>query len=317
MSQRICYIGAGNFSNAFIYPQLAQHDVELAAVCDLIEEKAQAAAAKFGFQNVYTDFEKMCDEQEPDAVFCIGGPQVHYEVGIKIIERGLPLYVQKPPAGTAELTGQMAALAEQNNTVCHVGFNMRSSGAIMMTKDFMAGADFGDPTLMIYRYGLVSGRNWQHAIYDQHCHAADTILYLLGEVESVHVEPLLQEGARGYVAAMRMESGALATLNTTSEQDIRDEFVYFEVTGRNQHYVTSHDGDLRYHRLDGADICLRAGTYYPGRLLEHFGYVEDVRNFLAAARGEEPDRCPVADTIETMALVEEIYRQCRGKGGPE
>jgi len=127
----------------------------------------------------------------------------------------------------------------------------------------------------------------------------------------------VQEGVRGYVAAMRMKNGAVATLNTTSEQDMRDEFIYFELTGHNQHYVISHDGDLRYHRPDGDDVCLRAGTYYPGRLLGHFGYVEDVRNFLAAARGEEPDRCPVADTIKTMELVEEIYNQCRQRGGVE
>ena len=40
---RIGYIGAGNFTNHFIYPQLHRHPVELVAVCDLIEEKAKRA----------------------------------------------------------------------------------------------------------------------------------------------------------------------------------------------------------------------------------------------------------------------------------
>ena len=314
---KICYIGAGNFSNTFIYPQLARHGVELAAVCDLVEEKAQAAAAMYGFEQVYTDFEKMLDEQQPDAVFCIGAKNMHYTVGMKVIERGFPVYVQKPPAATTEQTREMAAMAEAKNTVCHVGFNMRSSGAVAMTKKLLEGDEFGAPTLMIYRYGLFMGETWWAGIHDQHCHAIDAMLYLLGDVASVHVEPMLEEGARGYVAVMVMESGAVASLNTTSEQDMRDEFVYFEVTGREQHCVISHDGDLRYHRPDGSDICLRAGTYFPSRLLEHFGYVDDVTNFLAAARREEADRCPVGDTIRTMELVEEIYRQCRERGAPE
>jgi myo-inositol 2-dehydrogenase / D-chiro-inositol 1-dehydrogenase len=314
---KICYIGAGNFSNTFIYPQLARHEVELAAVCDLVEEKAQAAAAMYGFARVYTDFEKMLDEQQPDAVFCIGAKNMHYTVGIQVIERGFPVYVQKPPAATVEQTREMAALAEAKKTVCHVGFNMRSSGAVAMTKKLLEGDEFGAPTLLICRYGLFAGKTWWAGIHDQHCHAIDAVLYLLGGVESVHVEPLPAEGVRGYVAAMVMENGAVATLNTTSEQDIRDEFFYFEVTGRGQHCVISHDGDLRYHRPEGDDLCLRAGTYFPSRLLDHFGYVSDVANFLAAARGEEADRCPVGDTIGTMELVDEIYRQCRERGGPE
>jgi predicted dehydrogenase len=38
---RIGYIGAGNFTNHFISPQLHRHSVELVAVRDLIEEKAK------------------------------------------------------------------------------------------------------------------------------------------------------------------------------------------------------------------------------------------------------------------------------------
>ncbi len=316
MSLRICYIGAGNFSNTFMFPQLREHDVELAGICDLQADKAEAAVRQYGFRGAYSDFAAMLDAERPDAVFCVGGGPVHYAVGMQVLEMGYHLYTQKPPTPTAEQTREMADMARKQNVVCHVGFNLRSSGAVQMTKRLIESGELGDPTLMIYRYGLVSGRTWQDAIIDQHAHAADTVRYLMGEVASAHVEPVLRDGARGYVASLRMESGAMVALCTTSEQDIRDEFIYFEVTGRDRHYVISHDGDLRYHRPDGADECLRAGTYYPGRLREYLGYVEDVRNFLAAVRGEEADRCPVADTTSTMALLSEIYQQCRQKGAP-
>ncbi len=318
MSQRICYIGAGNFSGAFIHPQLADHGVELTGICDLVEERARGAADKWGFQHVYTDFTRMLDEQQPDAVFCVGGPKVHYEVGMQVIDRGLPLYVQKSPAPTPEMAREMAELSQERGSVCHVGFNLRSCPAVQMTKDAIASPEFGDPTLMVFRYGLVSGATWKDAVYDQHCHAADTIRYLLGEVGTLHVETLsAPDGARGYIAVMCMQSGAVVSLNTTSEQDLRGEFIYFEVTGRKQHYVVSHDGDAVYHRPDGHDLCLGAGTYYPGRMIHHLGYFEDVRNFLAAAAGSEADRCPVGDTVKTMELVEEIYTQCRQRGAPE
>jgi len=318
MSQRICYIGAGSFSGNFIHPQLADHGVELAAICDLVEQRARLAADKWGFQHVYTDFNTMLDEQQPDAVFCIGGPKVHYEIGMQVIERGLPLYVQKSPAPTQDMAREMAELSEKRGSVCHVGFNLRSCPAVQLAKQAIGSPEFGDPTLLIYRYGLVSGATWKDAIYDQHCHAADTIRYLVGEVATLYAETLATtDDARGYVVAMRMENGAVVSLNTTSEQDMRGDFIYFEVTGRKQHYVVSHDGDAVYHRLEGPDLCVTAGTYNPKRLLHHLGYFEDVRNFLAAAAGTERDRCPVGDTIKTMELVEQIYTQCRQRGAPE
>lgn len=314
MSQRICYIGAGNFSSIFVHPQLDQHDIELAAICDIVEEKARTAAARFGFKRVYTDFEKMLDEQQPDAVFCVGSKNMHYLVGMRVLERSLPLYVQKPPADAVEQVREMAQTAARHGTVCHVGFNLRSAPAVQFTRRLLESDEFGAPTLLIFRYGLFSSSDWEYGIRDQHSHAVDTMYYLLGRFEDLHVQPLLQEGVRGYVATMRTPNGAVATLNTVSEQDMRHEFIYFELTGRGGHYVTSHDGDLYYHRPDGENVCIRAGTYYPNRLLDHLGYVEDVRNFLAAARGEELDRCPVADTITTMELLAEIYRQCRERG---
>lgn len=317
MALRIGYIGAGNFSSQFIHPQLSRHDVVPVAICDLVEEKARKAAAKWGFQSVYTDFRRMCDEEDLDAVFCVGGAQVHYEVGSEVMRRGLHLYVQKSPAPDSQKTREMAEIAAEENVICHVGFNFRSSPAVQMTKEFMAREEFGQPTLMIYRYGLVSGATWQKAIYDQHCHAVDTIRYLMGECEDVNVTPVLQEDVRGYVAAMQIEGGAVASLNTTSEMDLRDEFAYFEVTGRKKHSIISHGGDLRYHRANGYDVCLQAGTYNHDRLREHFGYIADVANFLAAVAGEETDRSPIADAVGTMELCEEIYRQCRERGAPE
>jgi myo-inositol 2-dehydrogenase/D-chiro-inositol 1-dehydrogenase len=318
MSQRICYIGAGNFSSAFIHPQLADHGVELAAICDLDGVKAQRAAAKWGFEQVYTDFNTMLDEQQPDAIFCVGGPKVHYEVGMQVIDRGLPLYVQKSPAPTPAMAREMAQLAEERGSVCHVGFNLRSCPAVRLAKEAVSSPEFGAPSLMIFRYGLVSGSTWKDAVYDQHCHAADVIRHLLGEVETLYVETLgTVQDARGYVAAMRMKNGAVVTLNTTSEQDLRGEFIYFEVTGRQQHYVVSHDGDAVYHRPEGHDVCVSAGTYNPKRLIHHLGYFDDVRNFLAAAAGDEEDRCPVGDTIQTMELVAEIYLRCLQRGAPE
>lgn len=317
MTLRIGYIGAGGFSSRFIHPQLSRHDVELAAICDLDRQRARNAAVCHGFERVYTDFHEMLSGEEPDAVFCVGPQAMQYEVGLQVLRAGFPLYVQKPAAISSERTREMAEAAQQAGVVCHCGFNLRSAPSVRRTAEAMASDQFGRPSLAIFRYGLMSRPNWCDAILDQHVHAIDTMLHLLGDWRKVQVTAILQDGTRGYVAAVAMESGCAASLNTTHEMDASDEFIYFEITGRGGHTVFSHDGDLRYHRPDADDVLMRRGTWNQQRLIDWWGYFEDVASFLAAVRGEAEDICPVADTIRTMQLAEEIARLCYEGGAPQ
>lgn len=311
---RICYVGAGGFSNAFIYPQLHRHGVELAAVCDLDIAKAHQAAGKWGFRRVYTDFERMCEVEQPDALFCVGPPAMQHAVGLRLLEYGLPVYVQKPAAPTAAQVREMAEVAERTGALCHVGFNLRSAPSALRVREIIASEEFGGPTLMVFRYGLMANPVWHKAIADQHIHAIDLIVYLLGDWKSVAVVPLFDNSARGYVAAIAMASGVPVALCTASEQDAGFEFLYYEITGHGGQQLYSHDGDLLYHRREGDDLCLSMGSWNPQRLIDWWGYFEDVRNFLAAARGEEADRCPVGGTVRAMELGEEIARQCYAAG---
>jgi len=313
---RLAYIGAGNFSNSFMYPQLRSHPVELAAVCDLAADKAQRAAAQYGFQRVYTDFRRMLDEVQPEAVICVGGPQVHYEVGRQVLAAGFPLYVQKSPAPSAAQTQELADIAAAKRLVCHVGFNIRQSHAVRQARALVGGDDFGPLTLAVVRYGLVSGPTLESAVMDQHCHAYDTLRRLGGEVDNVEVRVADVPGKRAYVVAARLANGAVATLNFTSEQPWLQEFFAFELTGAGGHVLYSHDFDLLYRQPDAPEQHWRRGAYTGDRIadLRWMGYVPDVANFLAAVRGTEPDESPVADAVGTMKLCEEVYRQLQQQG---
>lgn len=313
---KISYIGAGGFSSRFIHPQLGRHDVHLAAICDLDEQRARHAAACHGFERVYTDFREMLDREQPDAVFCVGPQAMQYEIGLQVLRAGFPLYVQKPAAISSKQTREMARVAGTAGVVCHCGFNLRSAPAIRRIRQAIASAEFGVPTLAIVRYGLMSREVWREAILDQHVHAIDAMLHLLGDWRSAQVTPILQEDTRGYVAAVSMRSGCAASLNTTHEMDPTDEFIYLEITGRDGHTVFSHDGDLRYHRPGGDDVLMRRGTWNQQRLIDWWGYFDDVAGFLASVRGDEESICPVADTVRTMELGEEIARLCHEGGAP-
>jgi predicted dehydrogenase len=315
---RLAYIGAGGFTNLYMYPQLKFHDLDLVAVCDLQSDRADLAARQYGFAAVYTDFTRMLDEQQPDAVICVGGPRVHYEVGAEVLRRGFPLYVQKSPAPSAAATAEMAALAHQAGVVCHVGFNIRSSLAGLNATRLIASPEFGAPALIMVRYGLVFGQTLRDAVMDQHCHAWDTLRYLGGGVSEMVVRRSRVPGDRGYVAALQMTNGAVGAIAFTSAQVPGKEFFYFEVSGTGSHFLTCHDFDLVHRTPAGPDETFVTGNFGGGSAEHHWlGYVGDVANFLAAVRGDEPDRAPIADAIPTMELCEEAYRQLREQGADE
>lgn len=317
MSLRVCYIGAGGFTNACMYPQLHLHGLELAAVCDLDEGKARLAQQRYGFKQAYTDFRKMLDTEKPQAVFCVGGPRVHYPVGMEVMDMGYSLYVQKSPAPTSAATKEMADMAARKKVVCHVGFNMRSSPAVRQASAIVQGEEFGGPLMGVFRYGLTSGATMTDVVMDQHCHLYDLARFLLGEVKTIKVIKSGIPEARDYVAALQFGTGVVGTLNFTSGQIPDKEFVYFEVTGRGT-FLCSHDcADLMWHRPvkppwwknPQADHVFRHGMYGRMVTLEAMGYVGDVANFVAAVKGEEKDLSPIGSTVGTMELCEEALRQ--------
>ena len=317
MSIRICYIGAGNFTNSCMFPQIHRHGLELAAVCDLDEKKALAAQQRYGFKKVYTDFRKMLEQEKPQAVFCVGGPKVHYEVGREVLDRGFPLYVQKSPAPTAATTREMADLAAKRNVVCHVGFNIRSAPAVRRAREIVQSEEFGKPLMGIFRYGLCYGKTMADVVMDQHCHMHDLARFFMGEVTTVKVIKSGIPEARDYVAAVQFESGAVGTINFASGQIPEKEFTYFEVTGKNS-FLYCHDcNNLTWRRpFKGAwwkdpqaDYVFGHGSYGGDPRLDVMGYTGDVANYIAAVKGAEPDWSPISSAIGTMELCEEILRQ--------
>jgi len=78
---RVAMIGAGGMANNVHYPSLASFaDVEIAAICDLDEQRLQKTADQYNIQGRYTNYRKMVAEVAPDAVYVIGPPHIMYDI---------------------------------------------------------------------------------------------------------------------------------------------------------------------------------------------------------------------------------------------
>ncbi len=118
MSPRIAVVGCGSHCTNNIMPDLAYAPCELDAVCDLQPDLVARNARIFGARASYTDVARMLDERQPDGVIVVGPPQLHHDVGRLVLERSIPLYVEKPTAPSLAAAQALVACARAHR---HLG----------------------------------------------------------------------------------------------------------------------------------------------------------------------------------------------------
>src|SRR6266508_4954118 len=127
---RIAFVGAGNHATESLYPNIAHiPEFDLVAVCDLLPEKARYAARKYGAPESFTDVETMLDRVQPQGVCICGQPAMHYEVGMQVLQRGIPVFMEKPPAPTLAQAKALAGADKLHNSWGMVGFMKRFAPA--------------------------------------------------------------------------------------------------------------------------------------------------------------------------------------------
>ena len=100
-------------------------NVLFTACCDIDEDKARLFKDMFKVSRHYTDYIEMLDTEKPDAVSLICPVEKTAELSCKIMKRGYPLLMEKPPGLNSIETRRMIDVAEKHNVPNQVAFNRR------------------------------------------------------------------------------------------------------------------------------------------------------------------------------------------------
>jgi len=105
-----------------------QHaDVEIAAVCDVYEERVRAAIEKTGGKaEGYKDFRKLLERKDLDAVVITTPPHWHPIISILACQAGKDIYCEKPISRVPGEAIAMAKAARDNKRVTQVGTQIHS-----------------------------------------------------------------------------------------------------------------------------------------------------------------------------------------------
>lgn len=121
------FIGAGGRAQSAHYPavQRLADRVQMAAACELDEQRLAQVAEKYGFTRTYGDHRAMLDEVDPDLVYCVMNEQWLLRPALDCIEAGKHLFIEKPPGANSDETRAILAAAERRGVWVMVGLQRR------------------------------------------------------------------------------------------------------------------------------------------------------------------------------------------------
>ncbi len=311
---RLALIGAGGMANSVHYPSLAEmDDVELVGLCDLVEEKLNTTADKFGIEKRYTNYKQMIEETAPDGVYVLMPPHHLFDLVIHALQQKLHVFIEKPPGITSEQTRQMAKLAEAQGCLSMVGFNRRFIPAMRMCRDKVR--DVGPLNQCVstfYKYHT-AGPYYNGAIDVLTCdavHAVDALRFMGGDVVKVasKVRDLGMPFNTSFTALVEFESGAVGVLLANWQTGAREHT--FEMHAAGISCFIDGNGKILINRdnerwAEAYTVQEIAGSE-DNRIF--YGFFHQSRHFVDCIKsGQEPETC-FRDASKTMELVDRIYQ---------
>lgn len=121
-------IGTGNRGSYLLRGVLEQSNAKVLAVSDIKPDRLDKAATVAARDNpaTYSDWRKVIERKDVDAVFVATPPHLHPEMAIAALKAGKHVYCEKPIGITARQVGDVLKAAKASNKVFTSGQQLRS-----------------------------------------------------------------------------------------------------------------------------------------------------------------------------------------------
>ncbi|WP_311078690.1 Gfo/Idh/MocA family oxidoreductase [Paenibacillus polymyxa] len=144
---KIGIIGCGGIANGKHLPSLAkQKRAEIVAFCDIIQERAEEAAEKFGVEGsqVYSDYRKLLENKDIEVVHVCTPNDSHSEITVAALEAGKHVLCEKPMAKTAEQAREMLDAANRTGKKLSIAYQNRYRDDSLYLKQLVEQRELGD-----------------------------------------------------------------------------------------------------------------------------------------------------------------------------
>jgi predicted dehydrogenase len=223
---RVCVIGMGPIGNIHARMYEADPLAELVGVCDIRQDRADAAGERFSIP-VFYDAQKMLDTLKPDVCsVTTGGYEYgsdHYAPSLLAIEAGCHVLGEKPISNEIEEAEEMVVRAREKGVCYGINLNHRFTPAARLAKKWVEEGRLGH--LLFINMSMWIKNPAESSPYFHlkalHPHTIDVMRYFCGDIEAVQCFALKAPGRSIWSTAqfnMRFKNGVVGSL--TGSYDI-------------------------------------------------------------------------------------------------
>ncbi|MEU8651835.1 Gfo/Idh/MocA family oxidoreductase [Streptomyces sp. NPDC048737] len=237
-----------------------------------------------------------------DAAFVHAPTAVHPEIVTRLLEAGVPTYVDKPLAYDLADSERLVALAEERGTSLAVGFNRR------FAPGYAQCADHPRELILMQKNRVGLPEEARAMILDDFIHVVDTLRFLApGPVEDVTVRARVEAGLLHHVVLQLSGDGftALGVMNRLSGSN--EEIL--EVSGQDTKRQVVNLAEVIDHK--GQPTVRRRGDWVP--VARQRGIEQATLAFLDAVRAGRT--LSARDALATHELCERVVRAVRERSG--
>ncbi|SHF35097.1 Predicted dehydrogenase [Caldanaerobius fijiensis DSM 17918] len=333
---RIGLIGAGNIcQNAHIPAYLKQDDVELVAVCDINEKRANEVKEKYGMKYAFTDFNDLVKLSDVDAVSVCTWNNAHAAATIAALNAGKHVLCEKPMAMNPEEAEAMIKAAKANNRILQIGFVNRFRADSKVIKEFAEKGRFGEIYFAKATYerrrGTPTGwftnkaKSGGGPVIDIGVHVIDLTWYLMGKPKPVTVSAAVYDKIGDYktkgvgrwhafdpddtfdtedsaCAFIRFENGATMQVSVSwalNNKESMNSEIFGTKAGASLSPFVIYDEQENY-LIDSTPVVDREDPFY-----------NEIKEFLTCIR---ENRTPIAtgeDGLQIQKILNGIYESAR------
>jgi predicted dehydrogenase len=187
---RVGFVGTGGIAGHHLKQLQEVEGVEIAALCDVVAERAQGRAQEFGGRP-YADYRQMLERESLDALYLCVPPFAHDNVEVTAASAGIHLFVEKPVALDLQKGFEIRDAIRRAGVLSSVGYSLRYLPATEAARRYLRGRDVAMVTAN--RWGGLPATPWWRVmeqsggqLVEMTTHQVDLMRFLVGEIVEVH-----------------------------------------------------------------------------------------------------------------------------------
>lgn len=328
MTLKIGWIGCGIHATQMLLPQLVRHDVEIKALCDIDGKRLSAAGRQFGVSTLTSDAAELIATPGLDAIGMAVGPDQHLAFGKAALARGLPVFMEKPPSGSAAGARELLAASEKAKKPLLLGFMKRYSAGNKIAANIVHSGRFG-PVLGLTGYymtapGYFVGNVDYTGFFLHHCvHYMDLVSFLVSPVKKLAARKVEKEpGKVLFHISLDFDCGAIGTIAMGTIQSRGAPVERIELMGDHQRIEVDNVIDIRWNRnppfkvddpratlMDDVDSLTWKPNFTAAANEDPKGYFSLLADVIPALGGAETPAPSIHDGVIAMERLETLRKE--------